>query len=324
MDMSIKSMTHIPQLAGLTQWFISTPVMLMKKAFYSQTLSGLKKLSPTWSINTMRKGVQRLVDLSDAGVTLAHDIYTDSEIKTEPDKAGTKLFYMPAIEGAPFVIVCAGGAYFGVCSICEGFPVAAKLNELGYNAFVLSYRVGCEKLLPKPVEDLAAALKYILKNAAVFCVSTDNYAVAGFSAGGHLAGLWGLENTGFRKYDLPKPSALFLCYPATNLDTFDKNNKITRAFMNTMLGKKHTQADKDSVNIVKRMTSAYPPAYLWQCEDDDTVPVAGSLSCAQRLKELGIPHVFRIFQTGGHGIGLGEGTDAEGWLEDAVEFWQKN
>ena len=33
---------------------------------------------------------------------------------------------------------------------------------------------------------------------------------------------------------------------------------------------------------------------------------------------------FHVYQNVGHGFGLGIGTSAEGWLEDAVRFWDKH
>ena len=46
-----------------------------------------------------------------------------------------------------------------------------------------------------------------------------------------------------------------------------------------------------------------------------------------RLKTLtsryGIPTDFHSYQGLGHGFGLGTGTVAEGWINDAVSFWEE-
>ena len=42
----------------------------------------------------------------------------------------------------------------------------------------------------------------------------------------------------------------------------------------------------------------------------------------QRLDALGIPTEFHCYPGLGHGFGLGTGTAAEGWLDDAVAFWE--
>ena len=42
----------------------------------------------------------------------------------------------------------------------------------------------------------------------------------------------------------------------------------------------------------------------------------------QSLSALGIPTEFHSYNGLPHGFGLGTGTVAEGWLQDAVHFWQ--
>ena len=41
-----------------------------------------------------------------------------------------------------------------------------------------------------------------------------------------------------------------------------------------------------------------------------------------RLNELGIPTEFHHYEGFRHGFGLGTGTVAEGWINDAVNFWE--
>ena len=53
------------------------------------------------------------------------------------------------------------------------------------------------------------------------------------------------------------------------------------------------------------------------------MPVQNSRKLDQRLTELGVHHRTRIGRRGGHSFGLGTGTDVEGWLEEAVAFWQE-
>ncbi|MBR6187604.1 MAG: hypothetical protein IKQ59_01415 [Prevotella sp.] len=43
----------------------------------------------------------------------------------------------------------------------------------------------------------------------------------------------------------------------------------------------------------------------------------------ESLSALGIPTEFHSYNGLPHGFGLGTGTVAEGWLQDAVHFWQQ-
>ena len=66
----------------------------------------------------------------------------------------------------PFIILAAGGAYRSVCSLEESFPAAGRFSELGYTTFCLNYHTwdGKSVLFPRPVEDLASAVKWVLSH----------------------------------------------------------------------------------------------------------------------------------------------------------------
>ena len=62
---------------------------------------------------------------------------------------------------------------------------AAEISARGFNAFVLTYRVGNGGTFA--TEDLAAALTYFTRNAAALEVATTGYSVWGSSAGARMA-----------------------------------------------------------------------------------------------------------------------------------------
>lgn len=263
------------------------------------------------------EGLTVLRDNVRKGIQVAYDIYTDEEKAKEPDKNNTKLFFFPGEPGKPFMLVCAGGGYATVCSFLEGFPTAARLNRMGYNAFVLSYRVNEVGLLPKPTEDIAAALRLIFANADKFQVSTENYAVAGFSAGGHLTGSWGTNYLGYPRFGMPKPALLILAYGASKTNT-DPNN----FFFRSMVGDNPDPEMVKAVDVTANVTPDYPATFLWQCKDDPLVPFEAAEAMDKALEKAGVPHMFMAFEKGGHGIGVADNTDAAGWLNHAVKFWE--
>lgn len=267
------------------------------------------------------EGLNYLRNLIKSGVNVAYDFYTDEEKAESPDRNNTKLIYMPGKPGAPFVMVIAGGGYATVCSFVEGFPTAMRLNQMGYNAFVLSYRVNESPLYPKPQEDLAAALRYVFAHAQEFQVSTENYAVAGFSAGGSLTGSWGTDGLGYKRFGLPKPAALFVCYGASKVNAPKEGEK--NWFLTTMIGPNPTPEQIKLISNNDNITSDYPATYLWHCKDDPLVPYEAAVEMNDNLESAGVPHQFHLYEKGGHGLGVAEGTPAEGWLNEAVDFWQK-
>ena len=41
------------------------------------------------------------------------------------------------------------------------------------------------------------------------------------------------------------------------------------------------------------------------------------------MSALGIDTEFHVYEGLGHGFGLGAGTTAAGWINDAIAFWEK-
>ena len=269
------------------------------------------------------RGFNRMLDIVHQGVRMSYDIYSEEEREADPAKRMTNLLYFPGEPGRPYVVVCPGGAYTAVVSFREGYPPAAELNALGYTAFVLTYRVGMseEPLLPKPQDDLAQALRFIMARADEFRVPADEYAVMGFSAGGHLAASWGSENLGCRTYGLPEPDALLLGYPAPSPAVFDLN-EVGRAYLATMVGPELAPEALDAIDVTRHMDADFPPTYLIHSLDDSVVPVRSSTICAERCQELGVPCKLHLVDGCDHGFGTGIG-EARGWITDAMAFFEE-
>ena len=267
------------------------------------------------------EGLEYLRGIINSGVQVAFDIWTDEEKAKDPDKENTKLVYMPGKPGAHFVMVIAGGGFATVCSFLEGYPTAMRLNQMGYNAFVLSYRVNESPLFPKPQEDLSAALRFVFAHADECKVSTENYAVAGFSAGGSLTASWGTENLGYAHFGLPKPAALFVCYGASKVVMPESGQR--NRFLETMIGPDVTPEKVRAVNTLDNITASYPASYIWHCKDDPLVNYTAAIEMAEKLTAAGVPNQLHLYEKGGHGLGVAEGTPAEGWLSEAVAFWEK-
>ena len=43
----------------------------------------------------------------------------------------------------------------------------------------------------------------------------------------------------------------------------------------------------------------------------------------EAMQQAGIDTEFHVYSGLGHGFGLGTGTSAEGWINDAVDFWEQ-
>lgn len=274
----------------------------------------------TWNVKSMMHGVRRLMALVETQ-NLLFDVYSKEEKDVDHTKEDVKVLYMPAnnqTSEKPFIVSIAGGAYSGVCSLVESYPTATRFNELGYNVFVLTYRVLQEHLMPKPIEDLAAAIRFILCNKEMFGVHSDEYIVNGYSAGANMTTLWGTEGKGYIHYNLPKPKALFPIYPFITSEFLEDEGK--KWILSLMFGKDFDMETVEGYDIPKLMTEKYPPAYIVHAKDDSVVKYENSVKLDSLLCQLGIPVKLELAKNGEHGFGDGRGTDAEGWMDRAIAF----
>ena len=144
------------------------------------------------------------------------DNLSPEEIAENPSLGMVQLYYFPAkTANAKYAIVVPGNGGNTTAELNEGASIANQLHELGYAAFVLRYRSFLNASDNAPLYDIANAVKYLTENADQFGVQRENYALMGFSSGGHIVGLIGSDNEkfGYKAFGLPQPAALLLGYP---------------------------------------------------------------------------------------------------------------
>lgn len=229
--------------------------------------------------------VNTLYDRVEAGQTVFYDIYTEQEKKSDPAKRDTGLFYFKGNPCEKFAICNAGGAFAFVGAMQDSFPHALELSEKGYNAFALIYRPGAQTAC----EDLARAITFIFDHAQELEVDTTCYSLWGGSAGARMAAWLGTYGpAAFGGDDLPRPGTVVMQY--TGLGEYSEEDPPTYACV----------GDRDGIaswQIMKARLDA--------------------------MRADGIPTEFHRYPGLGHGFGLGTATSAEGWLDDAVDFWEQ-
>jgi acetyl esterase/lipase len=225
-------------------------------------------------------------------------------VVSEPSIAG----YKPTgTSKGKAVLIFPGGGYGFVSYEKEGHQVAELFSQNGYPAFALKYRLPDKRAIDStqrqwvPLADVAAAIRWIRKNAIEFGVDTAQIGVLGFSAGGHLAAS---ASTLFDKHphggkDV-KPAFTGLIYPVIS----SGSSRHAGSYKN-LLGKSQSEEQLNLFSLDKQVNSLTPPAFLVHSQDDPGVPVENSLLYFQALRAQQIPCEMHIFPTGGHGFGLG-------------------
>lgn len=219
------------------------------------------------------------------GDTIFYDIYTEEEKQSDPDKRDTGLFVFKGESNAKFAVCNAGGGFAYVGAMQDSFPHALELSKLGYNAFALIYRPGAQTAC----EDLSRAISFIFEHADELQVDTDGYSLWGGSAGARIAAWVGSYGTAaFGGDELPQPSAVIMQYTGHS---------------------EYSESD--------------PPTFACVGESDGIANWRTMQRRLEALSALGTDTEFHSYPGLRHGFGIGTGTVAEGWLNQAVSFWER-
>lgn len=251
--------------------------------------STLRDLRLTWYSNIDPNKTVEIVNYLkqsvQSGRTVFYDIYTDEEKAQDPDKEDTGLFFFKGEPGERFAVCNAGGGFAYVGAMQDSFPHALELSKMGYNAFALIYRPGAQIAC----EDLARAISFIFSHAQELEVNTDGYSLWGGSAGGRMAAWLGSYGpAAFGGDNLPRPATVIMQY--TGHSNLTRND---------------------------------PPTFACVGENDGIANWRTMQRRIQALDEMGIPTEFHHYPGLRHGFGLGTGTVAEGWIDEAAAFWQR-
>lgn len=207
------------------------------------------------------------------------------------------------IKGA--VLICAGGAFQYRSDTNEGTPVAEELSKLGYQSFVVNYR-----LRPYTQEegalDLARAVRFVRKNADIYGIDDKDIAVMGFSAGGILAGEMLLNFDG-----TVNGTVLDLDYVPDQLDEISAD-----AGADGMIYSFYGRLSVASTDSDKFAQSDLPPTYFCYGTRD---PFVRQFELnIEALKAAGVPVEENVLDGRPHGYGY-----TEGWIPAYTE-WLEN
>ncbi|HEX7035736.1 MAG TPA: alpha/beta hydrolase [Pseudomonadales bacterium] len=218
----------------------------------------------------------------------------------------------PALATGAGVIVLPGGGFGALAWDLEGTEVAHWLAERGVTAFVLKYRIQdpdpalqpkITEVLSRPpaerfqgfmevieprrriaVADAMQAIRVVRSAASTYGVSADRIGIMGFSAGAITTMGAALEGQGDAR-----PSFAVPVYGAM------------------------AAGGKPSADA--------PPLFIVVAADDDTVAAEQSIAVFQAWQAAGVPAELHVYETGGHGFGLGKPGTASAHWPAAFQAW---
>lgn len=249
----------------------------------------LKDLQMAWyshiDVETTVAIVNNLYDRVRAGELVFFDIYTEEERRHDPAKRDTGLFFFRGQSGVRTAICNAGGGFAYVGAMQDSFPHALTFAQKGFNAFALIYRPDAGRAC----QDLARAIRFLFEQETQLGISMEDYSLWGGSAGARMAawlGRSGPEAYGEKVH--PHAAAVIMQY--SGLRDVSPQDPATYA----CVGGRDSIADWRVMKARLGAMSAY-----------------------------GIATECHVYHGLGHGFGLGKATPAQGWIEDAVRFWER-
>ena len=229
-------------------------------------------------------------------------------------------YLLPGQREHDSILIFPGGGYEHLSLQKEGADVAAAFNREGFSAFVAEYRVSPYRY-PAILDDAVRAVRTVRHKIG----KNSRLALMGFSAGGHLALMeaqhWQEIQSGNDEISREngRPDALILCYPVV---TFHDPYAHSGSRMN-FLGPENAGSAEwiDRFSAEKHISTDFPPAFLWHCESDRSVPKENSLMLQQALDAAEIPNKMLLFPGGAHGLGLAPNEpEISRWFPECVTW----
>ncbi len=257
-------------------------------------------------------------------ITLDEHSYIDAYIAAKTEKCTRKA-----------ILIIPGGGYGFVSVINEGEPIAQAFMPYGYNAFVLNYSVGGEKIFPTQLIQASKAIKHIKDNADEYGIDKDEIFAVGFSAGGHLTAtlgtMWNKKDI-YDEVDMPysynKPKGIMLIYPVIS-GVSEYSHK--GSFQNLFGTDNPSEEQLKAASVELCVSTESSPAYIVHAANDTCVPVENALLLADAYSKVNIPFEMHIYPRGEHAFALGNKITWYGetehimhglsdWVENAVRW----
>ena len=226
---------------------------------------------------------------------------------------------LPSAAPAPVLLFVPGGAWVHGGRILQGYALLSHLAQQGWVCLSIDYRVAPHHRWPRHLDDVKAAIAWARANVDKFGGDRNFVAIAGCSAGGHLAALAGLTpNDPDMQGDLPDGSdtsvdavvGIYGRYDWEDRST-DERVRFVEFLERIVVGRKidrHPEVFRQASPIAQIHPDA-PPFLVIHGTGDSVIPVAQARSFVDKLKAVSRAVVGYIELPGaGHAFDMTDGA----------------
>ena len=263
-----------------------------------------ERTPPVWKALEHRRSVYRSsVRYGDSPSQLL-DVWRPKELPAQP---------------APVMIFLPGGAWVHGGRILQGYALMSHMAEMGWVCLSIDYRVAPNHPWPQHITDVKTAIAWARANVDKFGGDRNFIAVAGTSAGGHLAALAGLTpNDPEMQRELPEGSDTSVDAVVGIYGRYDWEDKSTveRArfvdFLERVVVKRkiarHPEIFRRASPIARTHADA-PPFLVIHGSGDTVIPVQQARDFVQKMRGESRSVVGYVELPGaGHGFDMTDGA----------------
>ena len=283
----------------VTAWAESLGIRAEEETFMDSAAADFKLVAPT-------PGEVQTIELWEEGKMPAPREYGDDYF--DPPGFMPYMTYIPVAEGVDIkgaVLLCAGGAFSFRGNEWDCYPTAKKLTAMGYQCFVVDYR-----LRPYTQEegalDLARAVRYVRYYADEYGIDEPDVAVVGYSAGGILCGEMVLNWKG-----TVSPMLLDESYVPDSLDAVSADAAAIGHIYSF-----YGRLSVGSTDVEKFRESDLPPTFYAYGTEDPFY--RQFMANADAVREAGVTVEEHCYEGQPHGFGAGN-ADSD-WVPEFDRF----
>lgn len=225
------------------------------------------------------------------------------------------------VRPAPVLLFIPGGAWLHGSRRHQGHALMSHLASRGWLCLAVDYRVSPRHRWPRHVMDVKAAIAWARANAESFGGDPGFVAVAGASAGGHLAALAG-TSYGDQDFDAELGTgdttvdavvSLYGRYDWEDRSTPERDRFM--GFLEHLIVKESQQSNPElyrAASPLARISPQAPPFFVVHGDADSVIPVAQARAFVERLGRVATAPVGYLELTGAqHGFDLFDGARTE-------------
>ncbi|MDX1892266.1 alpha/beta hydrolase [Mycolicibacterium sp. 050158] len=220
---------------------------------------------------------------------------------------------------APVMIFLPGGAWVHGGRILQGYALMSHLAEMGWVCLSIDYRVAPNHPWPQHLTDVKTAIAWARANVDKFGGDRSFVAVAGTSAGGHLAALAGLTpNDSELQRDLPEGSDTSVDAVVGIYGRYDWEDRSTVErvrfvdFLERVVVKRKITRHPEifrKASPIARTHAAAPPFLVIHGSGDTVIPVQQARDFVEKLRGDSRNVVGYVELPGaGHGFDMTDGA----------------